>query len=303
MLQLLGNLQSHLTCLAEVTSSQSSLSPKRYGSSSLGDISVVLVVSPESYLSSQKQYRILRDHVKTFADQQGGIVLFCGLFSSFIKPTSFDSYFRNEWNLPWRFGAYHRTTLTVNQNFHITSKDSHTPVKLDPKTASLEKAYSQKAVNVKNVPMNSMLYVTTSASQLESLVFPPQSVDNKSQSPVIFQSYGNGYVGYLGDVNAEVGTTKAILALCCLTDGHQPPTTLARTSDPNTGGQYCSGCRKQEMQVKDSHGSEKYKRCAKCQVCYYCSSRCQIAHWREGHKEDCKYMKDDDDSGDDLDED
>ena len=303
MLQLLGNLQSHLTCLVKVTSTQFSFPPQRYGLSSLGEFSVVLVVSPESYLSSQRPYRILRDHVKTFADQQGGIVLFCGTFSSFIKRTSFDSYFRNEWKLPWRFGDYHRTTLTINQNFHIIGKESHTTVNFDPKTASLEKAYSQKAVNVKNASMNSMLYVTTSASQLESRVFPSRSVDNKSQSPVIFQSYGKGYVGYLEDVNSEIGTTKAILALCGLSEDNQPPTTVARISNPNIGGRYCSGCGKQEMQVMDGHESEIYKRCAKCKVCYYCSSRCQKEHWREGHKEDCKVMRDDDDSDNDADDD
>lgn len=29
------------------------------------------------------------------------------------------------------------------------------------------------------------------------------------------------------------------------------------------------------------------KRCANCRVCYYCSSKCQRAHWKQGHKERC----------------
>ncbi|XP_058759692.1 ubiquitin carboxyl-terminal hydrolase 16-like [Vicia villosa] len=28
-------------------------------------------------------------------------------------------------------------------------------------------------------------------------------------------------------------------------------------------------------------------RCARCKAVYYCSGKCQIAHWRQGHKDDC----------------
>ena len=33
------------------------------------------------------------------------------------------------------------------------------------------------------------------------------------------------------------------------------------------------------------------KCCARCHSYYYCSKKCQIAHWRE-HKPDCTYLKD-----------
>ena len=30
------------------------------------------------------------------------------------------------------------------------------------------------------------------------------------------------------------------------------------------------------------------KRCGRCKRAFYCSSDCQVAHWRSGHKRRCK---------------
>lgn len=35
-------------------------------------------------------------------------------------------------------------------------------------------------------------------------------------------------------------------------------------------------------------GGCKFKVCSRCQVAMYCSGECQKAHWREGHKADCR---------------
>ncbi|CAM9811585.1 unnamed protein product, partial [Hapterophycus canaliculatus] len=35
-------------------------------------------------------------------------------------------------------------------------------------------------------------------------------------------------------------------------------------------------------------GGCKFKVCSRCQVAMYCSSECQKAHWREGHKAECR---------------
>lgn len=109
-------------------------------------------------------------------------------------------------------------------------------------TAGLDRTYSQKAVQIKGAPTNARLYITTSGSQLDSLVEPGMSMHDESQSPVVFQTYGKGRVGFVGDVNAETGTTKAILAMCGLTSTTTPPVVIAGTSDPEAGGLYCSDC-------------------------------------------------------------
>lgn len=254
-----------------------------------GDVSSVLVVSPQPFLSTEKPYRVLRDHVRTFAEQQGGTVLFCGTFSSVINRISFDSYFGTEWKLPWRFGEYHRTTFALNPHFHLNCADGTTTSTFDPMTAGLDSAYSQKAVQVKGAPKNARLYTTTSESRLESSVWSAMPMHDETQSPVVFESYGKGRVGFAGDANAETGTTKAILALCGLTSNTTPPVVIAGTSNPNAGGLYCSGCGKQ-ARTADQNKGEGYKRCSRCQACYYCSMSCQKAHWEAGHKKDCKYM-------------
>ena len=249
-----------------------------------GDVSSVLVVSPHTFLSVQKPYRVLRDNVRHFAERQGGTVLFCGTFSSFINHETFDSYFDNEWKLSWKFGSYHRTTFTLNPCFDSTGKGQAATSTFLPIEAGLEQSYSQKAANVKGVSPSIMLYVSTSESMLESRVWSATPVDNPTESPAIFQCFGRGHVGYLGDVNGENGTTKAVLGLCGFTSTTKPPQVEVGTESPDVGGFYCWLCRKQE-----NHG-ENYKRCAKCQACYYCSASCQKTHWVRGHNKECKYM-------------
>ena len=164
-------------------------------------------------------------------------MLFCGLFSSFVKPTSFDSYFANEWKLPWRFGDYRRTTFAVNPRFDGNRGDGNvTSTLFDPIAAGLDRSYSQKAVHVKGAPKNLMLYITTPESKLESLVWAAEDVSDVSQSPTVFQPYGKGHVGFLGDVNGEDGTTKAILALCGLASNTTVPVVVAETEDLHGGG-------------------------------------------------------------------
>ena len=61
-----------------------------------GTFSAVLIVWPEIYLSVLKPNRSLRDYVRNFVEHQGGTALFCGTFSSFIRPSTFDLYFGSE---------------------------------------------------------------------------------------------------------------------------------------------------------------------------------------------------------------
>ena len=91
-----------------------------------------------------------------------------------------------------------------------------------------------------------MLYIPTHHSQIESLVWAPMPVDDLTQSPTVFQTYGKGHVGFLGDVNSEMGTTKAIFALCRLSSGIVSTRATAGSSLPDAGGWYYASCGKQE---------------------------------------------------------
>jgi hypothetical protein len=133
----------------------------------------------------------------------GGIAIFACHFSSFIRPTDFNRHFRSDWKLPWKFGDYHRTTVYLNQRVRQVSK------------LALPAAYSQKAVFLKNVAPDAALYLPSTDSVTESHVFPSNPVD-REQTPAAFMAVGEGWLGYVGDVNAETESDAVILAMCGL---------------------------------------------------------------------------------------
>ncbi|MCJ1359731.1 MAG: hypothetical protein MMC33_009733 [Icmadophila ericetorum] len=273
------HLLESLEKVASITRSQDPLQINQLLLS--GDISSVLVVDPTLFLLSQLQYRILRDTVRQFARTQGGTILFCGIFNSFVRPTDINYFFKPEWNLPWRSGDYCRTSFSLNPGFRLD--DNGSPA-FDPKAAGLDTAYSEKALHIEGMAKSSMLYVTTPDSQLESLVFAARPQHNEKESPVVFQTYGKGRVGWIGDVNGEKGSTKVVLGICGLSSGSKLPTPIPATQDPHAGRICCTNCGKREEPEK------KFKRCGSCQVCYYCNAACQKAHWKSEHKGDCKYI-------------
>ena len=59
-------------------------------------------------------------------------------------------------------------------------------------------------------------------------------------------------------------------------------TTVISTSDLGRWKNRCANCK---------HVSEKndqFKSCARCKAFHYCSKKCQVEHWKAGHKVDCK---------------
>jgi hypothetical protein len=44
----------------------------------------------------------------------------------------------------------------------------------------------------------------------------------------------------------------------------------------------CANCN------KVSQEDTQLKACARCKACHYCSKKCQVEHWKDGHKVDCK---------------
>ncbi|OBZ73326.1 hypothetical protein A0H81_07173 [Grifola frondosa] len=136
------------------------------------------------------------------------------------SPNSFSVLNLNSWNLPWISGSYHRTTFTLNRDV----------VGLDVRHLSSE--YSMKALHLKNVQTNATVYLPTSESRIESLVFPADHITNISETPVAFTSVGNGRLGYVGDVNNEDATTNVILSMCLSPKGTPPSITSTGGTSP-----------------------------------------------------------------------
>jgi hypothetical protein len=78
--------------------------------------------------------------------------------------------------------------------------------------SSLSNTYSQKAVFLSNVSSDDSLYRPSSDSRTQSLVFPAEPV-NQGETPVAFTKVGDGWLGYIGDVNNEKGSQAVILAM------------------------------------------------------------------------------------------
>lgn len=53
----------------------------------------------------------------------------------------------------------------------------------------------------------------TQSSHVESMVFGPSDV-NQNEFPAVYAPLGNGWVGYLGDVNGEDPSSEVVLAMC-----------------------------------------------------------------------------------------
>lgn len=51
---------------------------------------------------------------------------------------------------------------------------------------------------------------------IESYLFAPGSAFNPGEAAVALASVGQGKLGYMGDVNAEVESTTVLLGLCGL---------------------------------------------------------------------------------------
>jgi threonine dehydrogenase-like Zn-dependent dehydrogenase len=115
-------------------------------------------------ITQRKNASVLRKLVD-FA-KHGGSVVLGGVFSSFVRPLDMNSFFEKLWGLTWKSGSYHRETFY--------RRSSHELVK---KNASLVSSYSMKALHVKDIQGDVVVYSPTKDPTLER---------NKSQNPPLF---------------------------------------------------------------------------------------------------------------------
>jgi hypothetical protein len=135
--------------------------------------------------------------------RSGGILVFMGLFSSFARPSDIKTLF-SRLDLPWASGDYHRSTFKLNREMTHFNKNA------------LAASYSQKALHLANVKFDDAVYLSTDESVVESIVFGPRRVSDRTQTPAAFTKVGEGRVGYVGDVNNEDETTPLVFGMCGL---------------------------------------------------------------------------------------
>lgn len=162
--------------------------------------SAIIITDPGVTVDSNRK---ALDKLKTYVSNGGTAIFGCN-FSSFITTTVMNALWHSTFNLPWEFGDYHRTTVYLNHR---------AATKLKVSLERLEPAYSQKAVFLKNVDPGDALYLPSAESVTQSHVFASEPV-NQEQTPVAWARFEKGWVGYVGDVNAE--SNEAVLAMCGL---------------------------------------------------------------------------------------
>lgn len=194
--------------------------------------------------------------------RSGGTVIFCDPFSSMINTAKMNKYWRFTWGVPWQAGAYRSLDLLLNCNGHAKVADY----------LGVLKEYSVGTLYLKNV--------ATGAAMYSSSLRPPR---DPSQTPVIFQENGQGFMGYVGSANGDTASNMAILAMCGLASNKTRRLQAVNTKPKES--KHCETCN--NAQRNDGRA---LMTCAQCRAARYCPRECQKADWRT-HKRMCAQIQ------------
>ncbi|CDO77835.1 hypothetical protein BN946_scf184714.g10 [Trametes cinnabarina] len=161
------------------------------------------VLVSDAAITDAKRNALLTQLIQ-YARSGGRVILGMQLSNHFPLGTV-GAFFR-KWGLDWDHGSYHRTTFVLNP--------AGIPSPLSPD--ALLPSYSMKALHLKNVPRECAVYLPAPDARVQSMVFGPTPITgNKAkESPAVFTRVGRGYLGYIGDVNGEQGSTRLTLEMC-----------------------------------------------------------------------------------------
>ena len=190
---------------------------------SLPDLAAIFVTDPGIVKrKNRKAATKLAEYVKS-----GGSAAIGGNFASFVSGREMEAFFRQTFDLNWTYGAYHRTTFALNPSNEVVARNP-----------SLANAYSMKTLHLGGISPEMAMYKPSEESRLESLVFAPVKIKNTLEAPAVCTRVGQGYLGFLGDVNGEIFSTNTLLAMLGFLDTPniplappEPPTTTTKTEE------------------------------------------------------------------------
>ncbi|SJL04759.1 uncharacterized protein ARMOST_08129 [Armillaria ostoyae] len=186
------------------------------------DLGGVFVTDPG--ITHKKHDSVLAKLVKY--TKAGGLVVIGGLFSTFVSFVEMDKFWL-KWGQTWKMGSYHRETFYRNAN--------NATVQVNP---SLADDYSMKAVYLKNVRPSAAMYKGSE-----------QNHDGDTETPVIHTKLGLGYLGYLGDVNAEQSSTNVLLSMLGLLNFQYDASPVPQLSASSSSLATASGSRSNSQSV------------------------------------------------------
>ena len=147
--------------------------------------------------------------LKEYVTNGGRMIVGFSEFLNRLTLPQFAPFFRH-WDLPWEVGAYHRSTFALNP--------AGIPHPLRPK--KLFEAYSMKSTSLKNVQPKDKVYLPVSTSRVEDRsgnLGEPLTGALLNECPAAWTRVGQGYLGYVGDVNDEEESTRLVLEMCGIT--------------------------------------------------------------------------------------
>jgi MYND finger len=250
-------------------------------------IPTTIIITTPQFINHR--HTVLHSKVVEYC-RAGGTVLFCGRFCTALKPADFETFMSSKWDLSWKFGVTVRTIYRMNPEPHAKLQDKRYPVYYGPKARHVTGVSPQDMVfvthercvmDISELDPDSLQYkLAKIEEQLERVqrsirplgwIPPPptiRSAHRPDESPVIFTSFGDGYLGYVGDVNLEEETNEVLACMCSyqISEG---------VEDMLGDKTRCRLCLKAAS-----------KKCATCKDVSYCSRECQKMDWKE-HKETC----------------
>jgi len=149
------------------------------------------------------EHKPVLDKVVSYV-QNGGLVIIGFHFPSFTNFDDIDELFGKAFGLPWLSGDYTRSEIQFNPS-------STAPSAIFP----MPSPFTMKALRVRNARPEEKIFVPVPVREEETLstALPPAYVD-QTQATVVGVKVGDGYVAYVGDVNAEKESNKIMLSLC-----------------------------------------------------------------------------------------
>jgi hypothetical protein len=124
----------------------------------------------------------------------GGTVVLGANFSTLVSPKLANALFQDAFGVPWMFGTYCRTTHELNAQMNGA---------LLARVDALPASYRMKAVSLWDVSRGDTAYDLTE----------PCGPGDGIAAPVVYARVGDGYLGWIGDVNAEKPPTNVTMVL------------------------------------------------------------------------------------------
>jgi hypothetical protein len=142
-----------------------------------------------------KRYIALQQELTNYARSGGTVILW--FQRNLPRKVELDRFFREVWRLNWTCGdSIHTSMFSLNPR---VSPDLMKPTICGTK---LRHQYSMTALQLSGSRFDDQVYTSSSPSILSS-----------KQSPAIFANYGFGNVGWIGDVNNELGTQELVFSM------------------------------------------------------------------------------------------